>query len=81
MGIFLLNKYLLNTAFYSIIKRLNSFLKMNYCKSEILEIRKERSILTKIVKTVIHYKRKKIHKSEIQNAEDLLEQELNNLDS
>ena len=73
-----------NLFFQSIcgtIARLISFLEMSNCKAKILEIKKDREVLTNVAKTVIKYKRKKARKNEVQNAEALLNQELNPLDS
>jgi len=50
---------------------------MSDCKAQILNVQKTTTILKKVVKKVTHFKREKIHKTEIQNADALLEQDLN----
>ena len=61
-------------------KEIVFFLEMSDCKTKILEMKKARNVLTNVVKKVVKYKREKTHTNEIQNAESLLEAELNNLD-
>jgi len=72
---------LLKCVFYGTIRRLFSFLEMSDCKNKILEMRKEREVLTNVAKKVIKFKRAKARTHEVKNAESLLEAELNTLDS
>ena len=52
-------------------------IQMSDCKAQILETQKATALLKKVVKKVTHFKREKIHATEIKSADALLEKDLN----